>query len=32
MVLLYDSANLWVQSNDRAGAATTYNSKDTLEN
>jgi hypothetical protein len=26
------SANLWVQPNDRAGATTTYNSKDALEN
>jgi hypothetical protein len=25
-------ANLWVQPNDRAGATTTYNSKDPLEN
>jgi hypothetical protein len=27
-----DPANLWVEPNDRAGAATTYNTKDTLEN
>jgi hypothetical protein len=27
-----DAANLWVQPNDRAGAATTFNSKDALEN
>jgi len=27
-----DSANLWVEPNDRANAATTYNTKDTLEN
>ena len=27
-----DPANLWVEPNDRAGAASTYNSKDTLEN
>ena len=26
-----DPANLWVQPNDRPGAVTTYNSKDTLE-
>ena len=27
-----DDANLWVEPNDRAGAATTYNSKDAVEN
>ena len=27
-----DPANLWVEPNDRAAAATTYNSKDSLEN
>jgi hypothetical protein len=27
-----DPANLWVEPNDRPGAATTYNTKDTLEN
>jgi hypothetical protein len=26
-----DPANLWVEPNDRSGAVTTYNSKDTLE-
>jgi hypothetical protein len=26
-----DPANLWVQPNDRSGATTTYNTKDTLE-
>jgi hypothetical protein len=26
-----DPANLWAQPNDRAGATTTYNTKDTLE-
>jgi hypothetical protein len=26
-----DPANLWVEPNDRPGAATTYNTKDTLE-
>jgi len=27
-----DPANLWVEPNDRPGATSTYNSKDTLEN
>jgi hypothetical protein len=27
-----DAANLWVEPNDRVGATTTLNSKDTLEN
>jgi hypothetical protein len=27
-----DAANLWVEPNDRSGATTTYNSKDSLEN
>jgi hypothetical protein len=27
-----DPANLWVEPNDRPGATTTYNTKDTLEN
>ena len=27
-----DAANLWVEPNDRPGATSTYNSKDTLEN
>jgi hypothetical protein len=27
-----DSANLWVEPNDRSGASTTYNSKDSAEN